>query len=938
MNVLVKICCLGIFGISCLVQGSVGTMQLVDVAFHNHYRGQSWGYEGSVTQDNGGTVFILVKNNDFFSREAVIEQIKINDMPIEDMDLDYYRIWPPVAGQGRYSVVTAKAIGAPLQENSSIDVEVTTGAGQTLTGQYTLTTPKLRLGSVELSQDRKTVYIFVRNLDTLPYTLNTVYMNRNVTNPATFVGTPDVVPNGVNIIKVPFNQPLTLLDQYVIRIGATRQDGQSVTTSAVIRLTESQFPICNWSTAVGQDVPVQQFFRTLQGNSHHGAPGDGQMAINYNNYFIRGMVKAHSGTTIDAARVTDNIGQQRLHAWLVAEEPKGPVHVSNEVNQQYWQLDPTHPTYILLDSMRTYNRYGHIPDIISMDHYVYGNHPSIIGSCSNRQMSQAFDYTDALKRNTEPTRMWAWSQLSLGGWPAQPAPWSVDYQFWSHIMGGAKGIQWFRQGGDYEDYMPAMAVAQRCGRMLNQVRNLILYSDVSDRVTPSSDDVITRALVGEHAAVIVVVNDKTSRSCNGWFWQRYPTYTIASNSGTISYEVPEWIPLDQVYQVTDDGSVTPAYSISERTVTISFDFESGSQSTEQARVYVIGKHDTTGPEAPGPVITAEVVSSTERVLSWQEVTDNFGVMGYKLYRDGFKIADLREPIYRDTNADDDSVYTVRAYDAAGNLSTAPEADKVLEWKLDGNAEDTSGNSNHGTLHNFPSDGSQWVGGLNGRALKFNGIDNMVRRSSTLTGVPLKAEAAWSLNFYVKIADPVNLTAIAGFGDHTNVPEPGGQVRYISNVDGMYFWGAWADVPTQIPYDVDKWQMITAVYHRGFLSLYRNAQLVASAALSFDDAREVVALSPPSPWGNYFRGIIDEFTLWDGALNANQMQTLLDLLPGRFQGDLDGDGKITLADLLILAGDWLSTDCDVLSNIAGNQEDDCIVDMEDFNVLAEHYGM
>ncbi len=507
-------------------------------------------------------------------------------------------------------------------------------------------------------------------------------------------------------------------------------------------------------------------------------------------------------------------------------------------------------------------------------------------------------------------------------------------------MGGAKGIEWFRQGGDYEDYMPAMEVAQRCGRMLNQIRNLILYSDISDRVTPSNDDVITRALVGEHTAIIVVVNDKTNRSCNFSIspFGFYPTYTIAANSGTVSYEVPEWIPLDQVYQVTDDGSVTPDYSISERTVTIPFDFDSGSQSTKQSRVYVIGKHDTTAPQAPGPVVTAEVISSTERVLSWQEVNDNFGVMGYKLYRDGVEIADVREPIYRDTNADDDSVYNVRAYDAAGNLSTDPEAVKVLEWKLDGNAEDTSGNNNHGTLHNFPSDGSQWVRGLDGQALKFNGIDNMLSSSSNLTDVPLKADASWSMNFYVKIDNPVNLTTIAGFGDYTNTPELGGQVRYIGGVDGIYFWGAWADVPTGISYDLDKWQMITAVYDRGFLSVYKNAQLIGFASTLFDDALDVVALSPQSPWGNYFKGIVDEFTIWDGALNTNQMQTLLELLPGRAQGDLDGDGRITFADLTIMADQWLSTDCQAVSNIAGNQEYDCIVNMEDFSVLAENYGM
>ena len=49
---------------------------------------------------------------------------------------------------------------------------------------------------------------------------------------------------------------------------------------------------------------------------------------------------------------------------------------------------------------------------------------------------------------------------------------------------------------------------------------------------------------------------------------------------------------------------------------------------------------------------------------------------------------------------------------------AAELGPVGWWRLDDNADDSSGNNNHGTLFGNP----QWVAGKIGGALQFNGTD------------------------------------------------------------------------------------------------------------------------------------------------------------------------------------------------------------------------
>ena len=83
--------------------------------------------------------------------------------------------------------------------------------------------------------------------------------------------------------------------------------------------------------------------------------------------------------------------------------------------------------------------------------------------------------------------------------------------------------------------------------------------------------------------------------------------------------------------------------------------------------------DTTAPSAPA-TLTATAVGTTRVDLSWSASTDDRGVVGYRVYRNGSAtaLAEVSGTTHSDTTTTAATSYTyvVRAVDAAGNLSTA----------------------------------------------------------------------------------------------------------------------------------------------------------------------------------------------------------------------------------------------------------------------------
>jgi chitodextrinase len=84
--------------------------------------------------------------------------------------------------------------------------------------------------------------------------------------------------------------------------------------------------------------------------------------------------------------------------------------------------------------------------------------------------------------------------------------------------------------------------------------------------------------------------------------------------------------------------------------------------------------DTTAPTVPSG-LSASGVSSTQIDLSWNASTDNVGVTGYRIYRNGALVATVSQLNYSDTGLSPSTTYSyeVSARDAAGNESARSAA-------------------------------------------------------------------------------------------------------------------------------------------------------------------------------------------------------------------------------------------------------------------------
>lgn len=120
-----------------------------------------------------------------------------------------------------------------------------------------------------------------------------------------------------------------------------------------------------------------------------------------------------------------------------------------------------------------------------------------------------------------------------------------------------------------------------------------------------------------------------------------------------------------------DGPLTAAtYDYTVRAIDVAGNLSSPSV-VSSIVVPALGAGDTTPPTMPGSVMATRVGQSMNVLVTWSSSTDNVGVVGYRLFRDGVQIG--QEPIvaltYTDANlAPGTYDYTVRAVDAAGNVS------------------------------------------------------------------------------------------------------------------------------------------------------------------------------------------------------------------------------------------------------------------------------
>src|SRR5439155_7152000 len=97
--------------------------------------------------------------------------------------------------------------------------------------------------------------------------------------------------------------------------------------------------------------------------------------------------------------------------------------------------------------------------------------------------------------------------------------------------------------------------------------------------------------------------------------------------------------------------------------------ESGQSNTATATTPIV---DTQKPSAPVNLLAAKSSKKPIKVtLTWSASNDNVGVAGYRVFRNGTQVGTTPGLSYVDTRpAKGSDAYTVKAYDAASNMSDA----------------------------------------------------------------------------------------------------------------------------------------------------------------------------------------------------------------------------------------------------------------------------
>ena len=99
-----------------------------------------------------------------------------------------------------------------------------------------------------------------------------------------------------------------------------------------------------------------------------------------------------------------------------------------------------------------------------------------------------------------------------------------------------------------------------------------------------------------------------------------------------------------------------------------------SDASDPRTVTTLPTPDTQAPGVPANLV-ASSTTTTGTTISWTASTDNVAVTGYDVYRDGAYVQTVTALAFADTNlsANTSYSYTVKAHDAAGNVSAASAA-------------------------------------------------------------------------------------------------------------------------------------------------------------------------------------------------------------------------------------------------------------------------
>jgi hypothetical protein len=252
--------------------------------------------------------------------------------------------------------------------------------------------------------------------------------------------------------------------------------------------------------------------------------------------------------------------------------------------------------------------------------------------------------------------------------------------------------------------------------------------------------------------------------------------------------------------------------------------------------------------------------------------DNFGSSATALGDlDGDGLTDLAVGAYGDEDGGQDrgAVYVLFLADA--------KRGPVAYYPFEGSARDTSGTGNHGTVYEAVLTADRF--GNSDNTYAFDGTDDYV-------GVPYDSSYRPTEKMTLEVW--FNIQSKGGYQVMASCTQGGGWSMQVNETDGAIFHiytGSTDTILSAIPYNSiieGDWYHFVGVYDGAFLKIYLNGTIVDSTArtdyvlYSWDNSFIVGAEAGQgsSPVGSYFNGLIDDVRIYNRALSAIEVDSLM----------------------------------------------------------------
>jgi len=205
--------------------------------------------------------------------------------------------------------------------------------------------------------------------------------------------------------------------------------------------------------------------------------------------------------------------------------------------------------------------------------------------------------------------------------------------------------------------------------------------------------------------------------------------------------------------------------------------------------------------------------------------------------------------------------------AAGDVWSFDTGKLVGWWKLDGDANDSSGNGNHGTVNGDPN----WVVGRIGGALQFDGVDDSVQ-TDYATDLP-----AWTVAVWVNSpAAPSSAVPSGPVHRQNNL-----QINWnhtsadFRGVAGLRVADTWyAASFGQL--EANKWYHLAATYDGENLKAYKNGVLITDnpdPSGAPDGEWSTLKVARHSIYEDHFEGTIDDVRIYSYDLSADEVASI-----------------------------------------------------------------